>query len=148
MIIIENESGQVFSTGLLEHAALAVLELPGAPDGDITIALVDDLHIQELNRDFLGHDAPTDVLSFPADEVDPETGRRYLGDVVISFTRAAEQASERGHGIEAEMQLLVVHGVLHLLGHDHAGTGERERMWAAQTKVLERLGVSPKIVHE
>ncbi len=148
MIFIESESGQVFPTDLMEKAAQAVLDLSGVPDGDVTIALVDDVRIQGLNRDFLGHDTPTDVLSFPADEPDPETGRRYLGDVAISFARAAEQAGERGHTVEDELQLLVVHGVLHLLGHDHAGAGEKGRMWAAQTRVLERLGVSPKIVHE
>lgn len=148
MIYIENESGQVFPAELLERAALAVLDLASVPAGDLTIVLVDDVRIQGLNRDFLGHDTPTDVLSFPADEPDPETGRRYLGDVVISLARALEQARERGHTVEAEMQLLVVHGVLHLLGHDHAETGERERMWATQAKVLERLGVSPQIVHE
>jgi probable rRNA maturation factor len=148
MIFIENQSGQIFPVELLKHAALAVLELSGAPAGDLTIVLVDDARIQGLNRDFLGHDAPTDVLSFPADQADPETGHRYLGDIVISCARAAEQAGERGHSLEAEMQLLVVHGVLHLLGHDHAETGEKERMWAAQAEALERLGVSPKIVHE
>ena len=68
--------------------------------------------------------------------------------MVISTQRAAEQARERGHAIEAEMQLLVVHGILHLLGHDHAEVGEKERMWAAQAQALERLGVSPQIVHE
>jgi probable rRNA maturation factor len=88
------------------------------------------------------------VLSFPADEPDPETGRSYLGDVAILPARAAEQARERGHTVEAEMQLLVVHGILHLLGHDHAGAAEKERMWAAQAQALERLGVSPTIVHE
>jgi probable rRNA maturation factor len=148
MIFIESESGQVFPTDLMEKAAQAVLDLSGVPDGDVTIALVDDVRIQGLNRDFLGHDTPTDVLSFPADEPDPETGRRYLGDVAISFARAAEQAGERGHTVEDELQLLVVHGVLHLLGHDHAGAGEKGRMWAAQARVLESLGVSPKIVHE
>jgi probable rRNA maturation factor len=148
MIFIESEAGQTFPRDLLERAARAVLDLSGIPDADLTIVLVDDMRIQGLNRDFLGHDAPTDVLSFPADEPDPETGRRYLGDVVISFARAAEQAGERGHAIEAEMQLLVVHGVLHLLGHDHAEAGQKERMWAAQAEALERLGVSPKIIHE
>jgi probable rRNA maturation factor len=88
------------------------------------------------------------VLSFPADEPDPETGHRYLGDVVISLVRAQEQARARGHGVEAEMQLLVVHGILHLLGHDHAEAGEKERMWMAQAGALERLGISPNIVHE
>jgi probable rRNA maturation factor len=148
MIFIENESDQTFPTELLESAARAVLNLSGSPDSDLTIALVDDARIQALNRDFLTHDAPTDVLSFPADEPDPETGRRYLGDVVISLARANEQARERGHAFEAEMQLLVVHGVLHLLGHDHAEPAEKERMWTAQAAALERLGVSSTIVHE
>jgi probable rRNA maturation factor len=148
MIFIEGESGQTFPGDLLERAARAVLDLSGAQEADLTIVLVDDARIQALNRDFLAHDAPTDVLSFPADETDPETGRCYLGDVVISTQRAAEQARERGHAIEAEMQLLVVHGILHLLGHDHAEVGEKERMWAAQARALERLGVSPQIVHE
>ena len=148
MIFIENESGQAFPADLLEHAALAVLDLSGVPEGDLTIALVDEARIQGLNRDFLGQDAPTDVLSFPAGEPDPETGCLYLGDVVISVARAAEQAMERGHTVEAEMQLLAVHGVLHLLGHDHARRAEKERMWAAQARVLERLGISPQIVHD
>lgn len=148
MIFIEKDSGQIFPADLLEQAALAVFELSGNPEGDLTIALVDDVRIQGLNRDFLGHDAPTDVLSFPANQTDPETGCLYLGDVVISPGRAAEQAWERGHSLEAEMQLLVVHGVLHLLGHDHAEAGDRERMWAAQAEVLNHLGISPNIVHE
>ncbi len=148
MIFIESESDQTFTKELLERAARAVLDLSGSPDADLTIVLVDDARIQALNRDFLAHDAPTDVLSFPADEPDPETGRLYLGDVVISLARAAEQARERGHAFEAEMQLLVVHGVLHLLGHDHAEAGEKQRMWAAQAGVLEQLGISPNIVHE
>jgi probable rRNA maturation factor len=148
MIFINSDPGQAFPTDVLERTAQAALDLSGVPDADLTIVLVDNARIQVLNRDFLAQDAPTDVLSFPADEPDPETGRRYLGDVVISLARADEQARERGHALESEMQLLVVHGVLHLLGHDHAGAGEKARMWAAQAGVLERLGVSPKIVHE
>ena len=148
MIFINSDPGQAFLTDVLERAAQAALALSGSPDADLTIVLVDDARIQVLNRDFLAHDAPTDVLSFPADEPDPETGRRYLGDVVISLARADEQARERGHALESEMQLLVVHGVLHLLGHDHAEAGDKARMWAAQAGALERLGVSPKIVHE
>ena len=148
MIYINRDPGQAFPADVLERAAQAALDLSGAPDADLTIVLVNNERIQVLNRDFLTHDAPTDVLSFPADEPDPETGRRYLGDVVISLVRADEQARERGHALESEMQLLVVHGVLHLLGHDHAGPGEKARMWAAQAGALERLGVSPKIVHE
>jgi probable rRNA maturation factor len=127
---------------LLERAAQAVLARQAVPpEADLTLVLTGDEHIRALNRDFLGRDAPTDVLSFPADETDPETGRRYLGDVVISLPRALEQAAARGHMVEAEAQLLVVHGVLHLFGHDHAGAQERAIMWAAQAEILERLGL-------
>jgi probable rRNA maturation factor len=66
----------------------------------------------------------------------------------VSLPRAAEQARERGHALGAEVQLLVVHGVLHLLGHDHAEPEEKEAMWSAQATILESLGVSPNIVHE
>jgi probable rRNA maturation factor len=148
MIFVETDFAIAFQKNLLERAARLVLELSGASDADLTVVLIGDESIQTLNRDFLGHDAPTDVLSFPADEPDPETGRCYLGDVVISVPRATEQAETRGHTLEAEVQLLVVHGVLHLLGHDHAEAEEKDRMWAAQSDVLTRLGISPSIVHE
>ena len=148
MISIEIDSTLTFSENILERAARALLDLSGVSDADLTLALADDSRIQALNRDFLGIDAPTDVLSFPADEPDPETGRRYLGDVIISLPRATEQASERGHPVEDEIQLLVIHGILHLLGHDHAEAGEKARMWAIQAEVLERLGVSLSVVHE
>ncbi len=148
MIFLELESKPEFSEDLLVNAARATLDLSGASDADLTLVLTGDEQIQALNRDFLGADAPTDVLSFPADESDPETGRRYLGDVIVSLPRAAEQAAARGHGLDAEVQLLVVHGVLHLLGHDHAEADEKARMWAAQAKVLETLGVSAVISEE
>ncbi len=111
-------------------------------DGDLTIVLTDDAQLHELNRDYLGIDAPTDVLSFPASETDPETARRYLGDILISIPRAEEQAQAAGHALEAEVQLLAVHGTLHLLGYDHAGDEEKARMWKAQAQILERLGLS------
>lgn len=148
MIFVESEVDHEFSRDLLEKAALSVLEFSGVQNADLSIVLVDDDRIQGLNRDFLDHDAPTDVLSFPADEPDPETGRSYLGDVVISLPRAVEQALQRHHSTDAEMQLLVVHGVLHLLGHDHSEETEKERMWDAQAHILEKLDLSPKIVHE
>lgn len=127
---------------LLEHAARATLEYESKdPDADLSIVLTDDKKLRGLNRDYLGIDSPTDVLSFPASESDPETGAAYLGDILISIPRATQQAQVAGHPVEAEVQLLVVHGVLHLLGHDHAETEEKSRMWAEQEKVLERLGL-------
>jgi probable rRNA maturation factor len=80
--------------------------------------------------------------------MDPETSVPYLGDVVISVPRAAAQAREAGHSLEAEAQLLVIHGVLHLLGHDHAEAQEKDRMWAAQAEILERLGLGGISVRE
>jgi probable rRNA maturation factor len=133
---------------LVERAARATLDLAGAPAADLTVVLTGDRRVHALNRDFLGIDAPTDVLSFPADEPDPETGGNYLGDIIISVKRAASQARTHGHAVEAEVQLLTIHGVLHLLGHDHAGSEDKARMWAAQAETLERIGISPSIVHE
>ncbi len=147
-IEINPEFQRVFMPDTLERAARATLLQQSAPDADLTLVLTGDAQIQALDRDFLGKDAPTDVLSFPASETDPETGRRYLGDIVISVPRAEAQSISAGHSLEAELSLLVVHGVLHLLGHDHAGAEEKVRMWAAQSEVLTRLGISPTILHE
>jgi probable rRNA maturation factor len=104
------------------------------------LVLTNDAQIQKLNRRFRGEDHVTDVLSFPEDEPDLETGQRYLGDVVISLQRARAQAKAGGHSLQAELQLLAVHGVLHLLGFDHGEAAEREAMWAAQDKILTALG--------
>ena len=128
------------SRDVLVRAARGVLEQQGV-DGDLTVVASDDSQMRALNRSYLGIDAPTDVLAFPASELDPETGRRYLGDVLLSLPRAERQAKDAGHGLEAELQLLVVHGVLHLLGYDHASPDEKARMWAAQAEVLGRLGL-------
>jgi probable rRNA maturation factor len=142
------EFRRVFMPDILERAAKAALLQQTAADADLTLVLTGDAQIQALDRDFLGRNVPTDVLSFPACETDPETGRQYLGDIIISVPRAEAQSTAVGHSLEAELSLLVVHGVLHLLGHDHARTEEKDRMWAAQAEVLTQLGISPSIVHE
>jgi len=126
---------------LLKDAAQAVLANQSI-DGDLTIVLTDDEQLRQFNREYLGIDTPTDVLSFPASETDPETTRRYLGDILISLPRAKKQAQAAHHTLEAEVQLLTVHGVLHLLGYDHAGVKEKARMWKMQAEVLGRLRVS------
>ncbi|HEY5981871.1 MAG TPA: rRNA maturation RNase YbeY [Anaerolineales bacterium] len=135
------------AAGLIEKAANATLALMKAT-GDLSIVLGDDAQIRELNRQYLGHDATTDVLSFPAEETNPETGTRYLGDVILSVPQAALQARAAGHPVEAEVQLLVVHGILHLLGHDHAKAAEKARMWAVQAKAMRRLGLQDIVIRE
>ena len=149
MINIDNQQ-DFLESALLERAARLTLETsprltpdlgPDSGNPDITIVLTDDRQLHELNRDYLGVDAPTDVLSFPASESDPETGSTYLGDILISIPRANQQAQAAGHPVEAEVQLLVVHGVLHLLGYDHADEDEKAKMWDEQANVLEKLGL-------
>ncbi len=135
------------ASDLIERAALTALAHESG-DGDITIVLTDDAQLQQLNRDYLRIDAPTDVLSFPASETDPETGVRYLGDILLSIPRAESQARAAGHPLDAEVQLLVVHGVLHLLGYDHAHTEEKSKMWKAQGEILEALGIGKIKIRE
>jgi probable rRNA maturation factor len=148
MIFVESQGRhRSVSAELIERAAQAALAHESAA-GDITVVLADNPHLQELNREYLGMDAPTDVLSFPASETDPETGAPYLGDILISIPRAEEQARSAGHPLEAEVQLLVVHGVLHLLGYDHAGAKEKNKMWHAQAEILESLGLSGIVIQE
>lgn len=98
-----------------------------APDADsFAVRFTGDRAVRRLNRDFRGHDRPTDVLSFPGEE-GPDG--RHLGDVVISVPAARRQAAERGHPVEREVRLLVLHGLLHCLGYDHeADQGEMERL--------------------
>jgi probable rRNA maturation factor len=147
MIHIETEFP--FPEDLLERAANAALEHESQPlASELSIVLTDNARLHELNLNYLGIDSPTDVLSFPASETDPETGGRYIGDILISVPRAQEQANAAGHPLESEVQLLVVHGVLHLLGHDHAQAEEKRRMWKAQAGILERLGLGDIQIRE
>ena len=126
---------------LLESAAEQALALirPGE-DLELTIVMSSDADLHTLNLQFLGVDSPTDVLSFPADELDPDSGGLYLGDVILSLPRAQAQAAAGGHDTTAELQLLTVHGVLHLLGYDHAKTSDKTAMWSRQAEILTLLG--------
>jgi probable rRNA maturation factor len=143
MVHLEIEAGYpIDDPGQLGRAAQATLEHQGAGEEvDLSIVISGDERLRQLNSQYLGVDAPTDVLSFPGEFTDPETGVPYLGDVVISYPRVRAQAAAGTHSEVDELQLLVVHGTLHLLGHDHAEPEEKERMWAAQKQILQMLGV-------
>ncbi|WP_376788518.1 rRNA maturation RNase YbeY [Thermoflexus sp.] len=124
----------------LRRAARAVLQRHGLENrATLTVALVDEETIRQLNWTYRGIDAPTDVLSFPT-PVEIPPGIRYLGDVVIAFPYAVRQAQREGHPLDGELALLTVHGVLHLLGYDHEDEPERRRMWAVQREILHQLG--------
>lgn len=148
-IEISASLSQPVDMATLENAARATLKHQSASeDVELTLVLSDDEQLHTLNRDYLGKDAPTDVLSFPASETDPETGAPYIGDILVSVERAGQQAEKAGHALMAELQLLVVHGTLHLLGHDHAEAEEKARMWRAQAEILTGLGLGNITVSE
>jgi probable rRNA maturation factor len=132
---IENET--------LKETALAVLKYHDMePEKfEISIAIEDNDKLQELNSQFLSIEAPTDVLSFPSgEEEDPDSHLTYLGDIIISYPKAEMQAQTAGHSALAEIQLLITHGVLHLLGYDHAEQDEKDEMWTAQKEILDSIG--------
>lgn len=109
----------------------------------VTILLTDEDYIRELNRQYRGEDYVTDVLSFPAGDTLPahEGLLEYLGDIAIAVPVAEKQAADKGHELRAELQLLAIHGVLHLVGYDHLEAEEKQAMWAAQIAILKRLGL-------
>ena len=147
--MINIKSKYDFPASLIERAVQAALtNQKESMDANLSVVLTDNRRIRKLNRDYLGVDAPTDVLSFPASEPDPETGARYMGDILISVPYAAYGARKAGHPLESELQLLAVHGVLHLLGHDHAKPKEKAKMWKAQHEILTELGLGDIQIRE
>ena len=125
----------------IERAAAAALEQE-ARTGDLTILVDTPEHIRTLNREFRHVDRVTDVLSFPAWEGEISlSADGYLGDIMICYARAQEQAEEYGHSLERELSFLTVHGVLHLLGYDHMTEADETVMRSRQTDILNRLGV-------
>jgi len=118
--------------------AEGLTELP-----DMAVVITDDESVQALNRDFRGLDEPTDVLAFGEEKPGPfvlAPGEpAYLGDIVISLERAEAQAKERGIPVKSELQLLLVHGILHLLGYDHDTDEAKREMWERQAAILELL---------
>lgn len=112
----------------VRRAIEVTLELEGALGREVSVLLTDDREIAELNRDFRGLDEPTDVLAFALDEAETPALDRSLGDVIISVERAAAQAVARKVSLDAELELLAVHGTLHLLGYDHGEPGEARAM--------------------
>jgi probable rRNA maturation factor len=111
-----------------------------------SLTFVDDEAIQALNREYRQIDRPTDVLSFAQEEGDDDFpavpgAPRELGDIIIAVPTALRQAAERGHTPEAEIALLMIHGLLHLLGEDHDTPVRKAVMWARQQTLLESLGL-------
>ena len=121
----------------ISSAVLRYLELL---DAELSIVLCDDATIHPLNRDYRGKDKPTDVLSFAQREGEfAFLEDNLLGDVIISMETTRRQADERGHSVETELRVLLVHGILHLLGYDHIVDDEAEIMEAKEREILRLL---------
>ena len=134
--------GHQETANLVKKAAAAALSCEGMDEPcEISVTLTDGEGIHSINRENRNVDAPTDVLSFPIDEPDLDTGCRFLGDMVLNLERVESQAEEYGGGYAHEAQYLTVHSVLHLLGYDHLDEGEEKaRMRAREKAVMKELG--------
>src|SRR5215469_2143633 len=151
-IEIANESGIDVDEGLLAGLARHVLDdMRVHPLAELSVLLVDEPAMTELHVRWMGEDGPTDVLAFPMDELrlpqpgghsdghapaDPDAADTLLGDVVICPQVAAVQAAEAEHDVQDEIDLLCTHGILHLLGYDHAEPGEHATMFGLQDRLL------------
>ena len=142
LILDELQDSKTIDPSKLQQIADTILsdyyeELP-----DFTLSFVSPETIQELNRTYRDVDAVTDVLSFESGgETDPETGKEYLGDILICLPQAEKQAEQSGHSTENEICLLTIHGLLHLLGYDHMDDEQRAEMWKYQNMYLDQLEI-------
>ncbi|HEX6261850.1 MAG TPA: rRNA maturation RNase YbeY [Actinomycetota bacterium] len=127
-ILISNRQDLPVDEPALTRLARESLRAEGQPDVELSVSLVTRDEIADLHERYLGEPGPTDVLSFPQDD-EAEDGVRLLGDVVVCPEEAAEQ-----EGAEADVGLLLVHGILHLLGYDHETDEDRAEMWARQAR--------------
>lgn len=120
---------------------------------EVSVTLVDNEEIREINKNYRNIDFPTDVLSFPmidynsglklndVENMDLDSGEVVLGDIVISLERAYEQAIDYGHSFQREIAFLMVHGMLHLLGYDHEEENDRKKMRAEEERILSSLNL-------
>ena len=132
-ILVSNRQEAPLDEGALVALARTCMIGEGVADAELSVSFVSDDEIAELHERYMGESGPTDVLSFRMDEDEGEDGTRVLGDVVI----APGVAARNNPDVEAELRLLLVHGILHLLGHDHEEQREKTRMWERQGLYVE-----------
>ena len=142
MIEVNNETdAQVDEVEFAELATYVLGEMHVAEGAELAILFVDETAMEQLHIQWMDEPGPTDVLSFPMDELRPGTADAptppgLLGDIVVCPSVAARQAAAAGHTPEEEMLLLTTHGILHLLGYDHAEPEEEKEMFALQRRLL------------
>ncbi|MBW6472408.1 MAG: rRNA maturation RNase YbeY [Anaerolineaceae bacterium] len=107
----------------------------------VTISFINEDEMQELYKRYFGYAQSTDVLSFEAGEIDPESGKEIMGDIVICYPFVDHQSLKLGNELFAEIKLMVVHGMLHLLGYDHMTEDQKSEMWQSQNEILLANGI-------
>jgi probable rRNA maturation factor len=125
----------------LREALATTLRDHRAPTCGLSLAVVNDAHIGRLNREYLGHEGPTDCLSF--DLRDPGSDHAIEGEIVVSWETARREADARGHSAQAELTLYAIHGLLHLLGYDDHEAEDAALMHEAEDRILISLGLGP-----
>ena len=136
-IEVTNTSGQLVpATEINSLLTFALLELELNPECEVNVSLVDDDYMTELHIKWMDEPGTTDVLSFPMDMPEKPGEAVTLGDIVISPVVAADQAKAQGHSIEHEIFILAVHGLLHIIGYDHADKAEEKIMFDLQEKIV------------
>jgi probable rRNA maturation factor len=149
-IEILNESDADVDVDHLARLARFVMDrMRVHPLAELCLKLVDEATIAELNEQWMGKEGPTDVLAFPMDELRPglldeEPEEGVLGDLMIAPSIAEKQGDAAGHGTLAEVELLTTHGILHLLGYDHAEADEHREMFGLQAEILQEWGSKAK----
>jgi probable rRNA maturation factor len=136
-----NENLTSVDESVLVSAVESTLKVLKKPEMDITLRLTDNEEMRQLNQTFRGEDKTTDVLSFNQNVINPESGRTYLGDIVVSIPQAEKQAAAQGHSLTAECAFLAIHGTLHLLGYDHYDADEKAEMWVLQDQIFSDLNL-------
>jgi probable rRNA maturation factor len=126
--------------GRMREIARAVLEGEGVKDYEISLAFVDNTTIHRLNKQYLNHDEPTDVLTFPYSAAN---AKKLEGELILGVQVAQEQAAERGHDVQAELALYVIHGLLHLCGFDDKSPGAEKKMRAREMHYLMQMQLPP-----
>jgi probable rRNA maturation factor len=132
-------NSKIQTNRIIEVAEFSLLKMGVHPDSELSISLVDEIEMSSLHMRWLDESGPTDVLSFPMDELKPfsaSSGPGMLGDIVLCPEYAIPQAERAGHSIQEELELLTVHGVLHLLGFDHREIEEKNVMFSRQDEIL------------
>jgi probable rRNA maturation factor len=126
---------------LLKRTAQTLLAAVDEPDASLSLSLVGDRQMRAVNREHRGTDRPTDVLSFPLDPSGRESPERLLGDIVISVETARRQAEQYDAPLQDEIHRLLIHGLLHVLGHDHEEAAERAGMEAQERRLAGVIGM-------